>query len=97
MRINWLRGQYVSAILLILAVALAGVLRVQKLGNSLGHDEAYTLEAFASQPYQRIVTSYAAPNNHILHTLLVRFAVRMLGKENWTARLPAFLDRKSVV
>jgi 4-amino-4-deoxy-L-arabinose transferase-like glycosyltransferase len=90
MRINWLRGQYVSAILLILAVALAGVLRVQKLGNSLGHDEAYTLEAFASQPYQRIVTSYAAPNNHILHTLLVRFAVRMLGKENWTARLPAF-------
>lgn len=77
--------------LLILAVLVALALRVPGLGRSLGHDEAYTVEAFASKPYGRIVTSYAAPNNHIFHTLLVRLSVGTLGKSNLSARLPALV------
>ena len=87
---RWLSPAHRRGILLLAAVIVACALRLQTLEGSLGHDEAYTLEAIASQPYERIVTSYAAPNNHILHSLLVRFSVRLLGTESWTARLPAF-------
>ena len=47
------------------------------------------MQAFATQPYERIATSYLAPNNHILHSLLVRSSVQLLGTETWTARFPA--------
>jgi hypothetical protein len=73
------------------AVIVASLLRLQTLGGSLGHDEAYTLQAFASQPYERIITSYPAPNNHILHSLLVRCSVQLLGTETWIARFPALV------
>ena len=63
------------------AIIVAGFLRLQTLDGSLRHDEAYTLQAFASQPYEHIATSYPAPNNHILHSLLVRSSVQLLGTE----------------
>ena len=78
-----------SAAVLLLAVLVAIAVRVPGMDRSLGHDEAFTVEAFASQPYVHIATSYAAPNNHILHTVLVRLSVQALGKSNWTVRLPA--------
>ncbi len=87
---RWISSAHTRAILLLAAVIAACALRLQTLESSLGHDEAYTLEAIAAQPYERIVTSDAAPNNHILHSLLVRFSVRLLGTESWTARLSAF-------
>ena len=83
------RPNHKSAAILVLAVLVGLAIRLPGLDRSLGHDEAYTLEAFASQPYARIATSYAAPNNHIFHSLLVRLSTRSLGKDNWTARLPA--------
>ena len=94
MRVNWTSlGESPNArvALLVGAVVVAAGLRLPALGSSLGHDEAYTLEAFASQPYERIVTSYAAPNNHILHSVLVRAAVQLSGARSWTARLPAYI------
>ena len=78
-----------SPTILVLAVLVGLAIRVPGMDRSLGHDEAFTLEAFSSQPYARIATSYSAPNNHIFHSLLVRLSTRSLGKENWTARLPA--------
>jgi hypothetical protein len=78
-----------SSVALLLAVVVAIALRVPGMDRSLGHDEAFTAEAFASQPYAHIATSYAAPNNHILHTILVRLSIQALGKSNWTVRLPA--------
>ena len=84
-------SRYARSALLSAAVIVAGFLRLQTLGGSLGHDEAYTLQAFASQPYERIVTSYPAPNNHILHSLLVRSSIQLLGTETWTARFPALV------
>ena len=67
------------------------LLRLSRIDASLGHDEAYTAEAFSSQPVSRLITSYAEPNNHIFHSLLVRLVVNRLGKENWMVRVPALL------
>jgi hypothetical protein len=77
--------------LVLAAIVVALFLRLPRLDASLGHDEAYTLEAFSSQPVSRLITAYAEPNNHIFHSLLVRLAVTQLGKENWIVRLPALL------
>lgn len=73
------------------AFVAAFLLRALHLDNGLSHDEAYTLEAFAAQPYSRIATTYSAPNNHIFHTMLVRLATTALGKDNWAVRVPALL------
>ncbi len=73
------------------AVLVALLLRLSRIDASLGHDEAYTVEAFSSQPVARLITAYAEPNNHIFHSLLVRLVVNQLGKENWMVRLPALL------
>ncbi len=73
------------------AVLVALLLRLSRIDASLGHDEAYTVEAFSSQPVSRLITAYAEPNNHIFHSLLVRLVVNQLGKENWMVRLPALL------
>ena len=53
--------RHTHAILLVAAVILACVLRLLTLGSSLGHDEAYTLEAFASQPYAGSYTHLPLP------------------------------------
>ena len=82
---------YSQPALLAGAVIVASLLCLQTLSGSLGHDEAYTLQPFASQPYERIITSYPAPNNHILHSLLVRCSVQLLGTETWSARFPALV------
>ena len=77
--------------LVLAAVIVALLLRLSRIDASLGHDEAYTVEAFSSQPVSRLITAYAEPNNHIFHSLLVRLVVNQLGKENWMVRLPALL------
>ena len=40
-----------SSAILVLAVLVGLAIRVPGLDRSFGHDEAFTLEAFASQPY----------------------------------------------
>ena len=77
--------------LVLAAVIVALLLRLSRIDASLGHDEAYTVEAFSSQPVSRLITAYCEPNNHIFHSLLVRLVVNQLGKENWMVRLPALL------
>jgi uncharacterized membrane protein len=37
------------------------------------------------------ITNYHAPNNHVLHTLLVHFSTTLLGYYPWAVRAPAFL------
>lgn len=80
-----------QASLVLAAIVVALLLRLPRLDASLGHDEAYTIEAFSSQPVPRLITAYAEPNNHIFHSLLVRLVVTNWGKENWMVRLPALL------
>jgi predicted membrane-bound mannosyltransferase len=73
------------------ALGVACLLRLQGMGDPLSHDEVYTWEVFASQPYGTIVTHYPVPNNHIFHSLLVRLSSELFGQSEWTIRLPALL------
>ena len=73
------------------ALFVGGGLRLFGLGDVLTHDEVYTWEVFASQPYGTILTSFFVPNNHIFHTVLVRLSVQVFGQSEWVIRLPAFL------
>jgi hypothetical protein len=78
-------------ILLAVTCLAGGLLRLPGLTRSLGHDEIYTRVIFASRSVGDILTSYDLPNNHILHTLLVRLAVALFGDAEWAQRLPALL------
>ena len=72
-------------------VLAAGLLRLQGLGRSLDHDEVVTVREYAARPWSEVVTSYTAPNNHILHTLCVKLARTAFGERDWAIRLPAWL------
>ena len=81
-----------SHIYLILGViTLIGlVLRFIDINKSIAYDEAYTFIHFASRAFKHILADYSAPNNHILHTILVGIAYRLFGGQPWVLRLPAF-------
>lgn len=78
-------------------VALGVVLRVQNLNQPMRFDEAYTYLYFASQSWTRIVSDYSLPNNHILHSLLVHFCVRLWGNAPAVIRLPSLLAGIAVI
>jgi hypothetical protein len=67
------------------------VLRVLVINRPIAYDEAYTFINFASRPFKHILADYSAPNNHILHTILVGIVYRLFGEEPWVPRLPAFI------
>ena len=81
----------VEAWILVAIFGVALAVRLPGMGGALNHDETYTWEVFAAKPYAEIVTSYPVPNNHILHSLLVRLAVQLCGETEWVIRLPALL------
>lgn len=84
-------GKRAEAWILVAIFGVALAVRLPGMGGALNHDEAYTWEVFAAKPYAEIVTSYPVPNNHILHSLLVRLAVQLCGESEWVIRLPALL------
>lgn len=69
----------------------AVVLRLLVINNPIGYDEAYTFINFSSRPFKFILADYHAPNNHILNSLLIGVAYRILGDHIWIVRVPAFL------
>lgn len=75
--------------LIVMAVAAAG--SAPFLWRAMGHDEAYTLVAFAEQPFHLALADYHLPNNHLFHTFWLYFSYRLFGVEPWAVRLPAFL------
>jgi len=66
------------------------VYRAGFLSSPMGHDEAYTVVAFASRPLRYVLMDYHLPNNHVFHTLLVHVAYHLFGDAPWIVRLPAF-------
>jgi uncharacterized membrane protein len=77
---------------IVVAITLVGALmRIWKINEPVAYDEAYTFIYFATRPFQQILSDYSAPNNHILHTILVSFSYKILGGHTWIVRLPAFL------
>ena len=76
-----------TAIVMVAGAALAA----RNLGLPFRYDEAFTVNAFASRSFFTALTHYDAPNNHVLHTLLVAAAHALGGWNPVVLRLPALL------
>jgi len=78
-------------ILTLAGVTLWGVaIRLVNILAPIGHDEAYTATVFSPSLFYAM-TNYHAPNNQVLHTILVHFSMVFFGFSTWAVRLPAFL------
>jgi hypothetical protein len=81
-----------SHYLVLLGIILCALaLRAIYLSQPMRYDESLTFLRYASQPLGTVIASYEEPNNHILHSVLVHVAYRLLGDEPWVLRLPAFI------
>lgn len=85
------RKERASYIALILITILAALARLHFLNQPLKFDEAGSFLYSAARPAFVAASYYATPNNHILHTLLMRCAYLIFGSEPWAIRLPAYL------
>lgn len=54
------------------------------------YDEALTFREFA-RSFETALTDYWGPNNHILHSLMVRTSTLMFGTDPWAIRIPALV------
>ena len=75
------------ALILMLAVITRGLL----LNEPVIYDEAFTYNYYATRPFYVVLSDYSYPNNHILHTLLVKCSTGIFGLNHYSLRLPAFL------
>lgn len=71
-------------------VAIGAAVRVALLGQVMRNDEVVTATRFAVD-LATAITDYSAPNNHILHSVLVNLSTSAFGLEPWAIRLPALL------
>jgi Dolichyl-phosphate-mannose-protein mannosyltransferase len=72
-------------------VVVGALVRIDFLFQPMRYDEAVTYIHYASRPLYVGLTTYTAPNNHLLNTALVHVATALLGNHPWAIRLPAFL------
>ena len=84
------RGEAVPLMVLIVISILGLALRAAFLDQSMRHDESWTYNYFVRMPFAAIPLRYTDPNNHILHTLLVKLSVMAFGDSPPAIRLPAF-------
>lgn len=74
------------------AITIAGAaIRLHFMYRTMRYDEAWTFLHYASKPLWEALSSYSAPNNHILHTVLVHFISLAFGSQPFVLRLPAFV------
>jgi uncharacterized membrane protein len=74
-----------------LVVAGSAVVRLEFLFQPMRYDEAGTYVHYASQPLYIGLTTYTAPNNHLLNTFLIHVSTALFGDAPWAIRLPALL------
>ncbi len=86
---NFLYFTHYCSLLIIIAAGI--YLRYSFLFRPIKYDEAWSFNRWASQSFAFIVKDYSAPNNHILHTILMRISYLTLGMEPWKLRMPAFI------
>jgi hypothetical protein len=73
-------------------VIVAGfILRAVSLGGPIRFDEAYSFNVHASTPFLNLISDYTTPNNHVLHSVLMRCGSLLFGDSPMAIRLPAFL------
>jgi hypothetical protein len=73
-----------------LVVFVGAVVRISLLDHVLRNDEVVTATRHGVDLITAI-TDYSAPNNHILHTVLVNLSTSLFGMDPWAIRLPALL------
>lgn len=76
---------------LLVITAFAVILRLVLINRPMEYDEAYTFSEFARHSFRQVVTDYHVPNNHVFHTILVRFSFLVFGNSAWAIRVPALL------
>jgi len=96
---TWLRGSLRNespALWLAMITGIGLTVRGYFLAQAMRYDEAYTFLNFVNRGLFRIFY-YPLPNNHVLHTILVRASIGIFGSHPVAIRLPAFLAGVFVV
>ncbi len=75
----------------VVVIFIGTVFRMSQMRLGIIYDEAFTYTYYATQPLHFILSNYSYPNNHILHTVLVKLSTGILGVHLWSLRLPALL------
>jgi dolichyl-phosphate-mannose-protein mannosyltransferase len=76
---------------LVVVTLVAVVVRLEFLFQPMRYDESVTYVHYASRPWYIALTTYTAPNNHVLHSELVHLTTAVLGGAEWAIRLPALV------
>lgn len=82
------KSLYITAFI---ALSLGVLLRGYKLNRPIRYDESFTFLEYGKSYIGYVSMNYSYPNNHILHSILVRISTVILGNNLWAIRLPAFL------
>ena len=72
------------------ALAIGAGARGYFLSQPMRGDESYTFLNFANKDFLALF-GYDVPNNHVMHTLLVKLSILTLGASPVSIRMPAFL------
>jgi 4-amino-4-deoxy-L-arabinose transferase-like glycosyltransferase len=79
-----------AGLLIVLAAAFA--IRAPYMGRGLGYDEIFTAMNFVELPtLWGTISTYIDFNNHPLYSLLARWSQQLLGRSEWSLRLPALV------
>ena len=64
------------------------IFRLPGIGVPLASDELAMVSLWAQMPYEKIISNYQYPNNHIFLTLVPSFLLKIFGLKEWLLRLP---------
>lgn len=78
-----------AALWLVLITTVGAAVRCYFLAQPMRYDEAFTFLNFVNSDIIQMFY-YALPNNHVLHTILVKVSAMALGSHPVSIRLPAF-------
>ncbi len=76
---------------------LAGLLAVLHVQQVIRLDEASTFRAFGTRPIFVSLCVYLTPNNHVLHSVLLKLSTLVFGDALWAIRLPALTGAVTLV
>jgi hypothetical protein len=74
---------------LVVALLIGFYVRAHFIDQPMRFDEASTFNLFINHDWTQVF-SYLAPNNHVLHTILVKLSTIGLGNDPAAMRIPAF-------
>lgn len=93
----WVKSEMKNAALCLAMLSAVGLaIRCFYLAQPMQYDEAYTFLYFVDENILFLFW-YPLPNNHVLHTLLVRISVDLFGAHPVAIRLPAMLAGVCVI